>query len=65
MALGEPHLRAGATTRRPRDKVEQAVTAWVAARRHDVVYRFGDYIYDLDAPLEGMEVHLDLEEAAA
>ncbi|MGW5682813.1 hypothetical protein [Nonomuraea sp. NPDC003754] len=27
------------TTRRPRDKVEQAVTAWVAARRHDVVYR--------------------------
>ncbi|WP_425584256.1 hypothetical protein [Streptosporangium album] len=27
------------TTRRPRDKVEQTVTAWVAARRHDVVYR--------------------------
>ncbi|OUC92458.1 Tn3 family transposase [Streptosporangium minutum] len=33
--------------------------------QEDNVRRFGDYIYDLDAPLEGMEVHLDLEEAAA
>ncbi|MFI6182472.1 hypothetical protein ACIA8R_43580 [Nonomuraea sp. NPDC051191] len=38
MALRGPHLRAGADDEAPRDKVEQAATAWVAARRHDVVY---------------------------
>lgn len=30
----------------------------------DNVRRFGDYIYELNAPLEDMDVHLDLSEEA-
>ncbi|WP_242676258.1 hypothetical protein [Streptosporangium minutum] len=37
--LWESRIFARAPTRCPRDKVEQTVTAWVAVRRHDVVYR--------------------------
>ncbi|WP_165781438.1 hypothetical protein [Streptosporangium minutum] len=33
--------------------------------QEDNVRRFGDYIYDLNAPLEDMEVHLHLGEEAA
>ncbi|MDP4510116.1 hypothetical protein [Nonomuraea turcica] len=30
--------------------------------QEDNVRRFGDYVYDLNGPLDGMEVHLDLGE---
>jgi hypothetical protein len=44
------------------EAVHRPDVAIMSSYQEDNVRRFGDYIYDLDAPLEGMEVHLDLEE---
>ncbi|MFI7423691.1 Tn3 family transposase [Nonomuraea sp. NPDC049684] len=44
------------------EAVHRAEVAIMSPYQEDNVRRFGDYIYDLDAPLEGMEVHLDIEE---
>jgi TnpA family transposase len=44
--------------------VHRADAAIMSPYQEDNVRRFGDYIYDLDAPLDDMEVHLDLGEEA-
>lgn len=42
------------------ERVHRAEVAIMSPYQEDNVRRFGDYIYDLNAPLEGMDVHLDL-----
>ncbi|MBB5781780.1 hypothetical protein HD596_008536 [Nonomuraea jabiensis] len=44
------------------ETVHRADVAIMSPYQEDNVRRFGDYIYDLNAPLDGMEVHLDLGE---
>lgn len=44
--------------------VHRADAAIMSPYQEDNVRRFGDYIYDLNAPLDDMEVHLDLGEEA-
>lgn len=43
------------------ETVHRANAAIMSPYQEDNVRRFGDYIYDLEAPLEDMEVHLDLD----
>ncbi|MGV9385464.1 hypothetical protein ACWDRB_57340 [Nonomuraea sp. NPDC003707] len=40
--------------------MHRADVAIMSPYQEDKVRRFGDYIYDLNGPLEGMEVQLDL-----
>ncbi|WP_326642899.1 hypothetical protein OIE67_21155 [Nonomuraea fuscirosea] len=44
--------------------VHRADVAIMSPYQEDNVRRFGDYIYDLDSPLEDMEVNLDFREEA-
>lgn len=44
--------------------VHRADVAIMSPYQEDNVRRFGDYICDLDAPLEGMEVNLEFGEEA-
>ena len=45
--------------------VRRADLAAISPYQQDNVRRFGDFVYDLNAPLETMDVHLHLEEAEA
>ncbi|MFI7129303.1 hypothetical protein ACIBQ1_26620 [Nonomuraea sp. NPDC050153] len=46
------------------ETVQRTEVAIMSPYHEDNVRRFGDYIDDLNAPLEDMEVHLDLVEEA-
>ncbi|NRQ34864.1 hypothetical protein HII36_23965 [Nonomuraea sp. NN258] len=50
--------------RNERQAVHHADVAIMSPYQQDNVRRFGDYVYHLNAPLDGMEVHLDLGEEA-
>lgn len=47
------------------ETVHRAEVAIMSPYQEDNVRRFGDYVYDLDSPLENMEVHLDLDDPVA
>ncbi|MGW6500270.1 Tn3 family transposase [Nonomuraea angiospora] len=51
--------------RREGETVHRADVAIMPPYQEDNARRFGDYIYDLNGPLEGMKVQLDLGEEAA
>jgi TnpA family transposase len=51
--------------RREGQAVHRTDVAIMSPCQEDNVRRFGDYIYDLNAPLEDMEVHLHLGEETA
>jgi hypothetical protein len=42
--------------------VSRATVATMSPYQQDNVRRFGDFVYDLTAPTETMDVHLDLDE---
>lgn len=44
--------------------MRRADVAIMSPYQDDKVRPFGDHVYDVNAPLKGMEVHLDLGEEA-
>ncbi|SDL18518.1 Tn3 transposase DDE domain-containing protein [Nonomuraea jiangxiensis] len=46
------------------EAVHRADVVIMSPYQEDNVRRFGDYVYDLNGPLDGMEVNLDLGEDA-